>query len=299
VKLRRAGLGDSELIDYCRVPDGLALNRDRAHIEAVEAVLARGYDVVVLDPHYKAHQGDANSERETVDLMRLLDAWRERYGFALLLPTHTRKPAEPGAKLTIHDLFGSSAFVRGAELVLGIQLVHPGYSRLHFFKDRDGVDELPVGGEAWGLLFDHEHGFRRDPNETAPPRDLEQELRELGSDCAWRTLKEWLAPKVEGGIGANEKEVRAALGRLVEAGEFEYAVWPPARSKTAKCWRRRCATEGSWHPVAPHPTEAVPEACATACLTPVGGVAVAVAPADRLPREVRSTSEAEHSERAS
>lgn len=292
-KLRRAGLAESEQIEYVRVPDGLALNREPAQIAAVEAVLERGYDVVVLDPHYKAHQGDANSERETVDLMRLLDAWREHYGFALILPTHTRKPPEAGAKLTIHDLFGSSAFVRGAELVLGVQLVRPGYSRLHFFKDRDGVDELPVGGDAWGLLFDHEHGFRRDPNETAPPRDLEEELRELGVDGAWRTLKEWKAPKDDGGIGANEREIAAALGRLLEGGEFEYAVGPKPRQSTAKCWRRRGATSTPWHPVAPVAPGAVSEMGATLPLPPEGGTAAVVAPVDRLPREARGTLEPE------
>ena len=52
--------------------------------------------------------------------------------------------------------------MRGAEVVLGLQRVRDGYAKLHFLKDRDG--DLPIGA-AWGLLFDREQGFRRDPND--------------------------------------------------------------------------------------------------------------------------------------
>jgi hypothetical protein len=45
--------------------------------------------------------------------------------------------------------------------------VRLGYSRLQFLKDRDG--DLPAG-EAWGILFDREHGFRREPEDTKPRR---------------------------------------------------------------------------------------------------------------------------------
>lgn len=110
---------------------------------------------------YKLHAGDSNDEREAVDLMRRFDEWRERFGFALLLPVHCRNPV-PGIRFSIHDLFGSSAYVRGAEVVLGVQRVRDGYAKLHFLKDRDG--DLPIN-TSWGMLFDREQGFRRDPND--------------------------------------------------------------------------------------------------------------------------------------
>jgi hypothetical protein len=182
-RLREAGLEESETVDYVRVPDGLSLG-DATEQEAVKALLARGYDVVLLDPWYKAHLGDSNAERETTDLMRLLDGWREEHGFALLLPMHTRKPppAEVGPrKLTIHDLFGSSAAVRGAEVVLGLQLLRPGYSRLYYFKCRDGDEDLPVNGDPWGLLFDRENGFRRAPDQAADEEQLIERIVEFVS----------------------------------------------------------------------------------------------------------------------
>jgi AAA domain len=119
-RIREADLGSSETVDYLRVPDGLALDQDMRHIAAVEKVLeAGGYELVYLDPFYKAHRGDSNEEKEQTAFMRRLDDWRDRHGFALLLSTHCRKPP-PGQKasLTIHDLFGSSAIVRGAEVVV-------------------------------------------------------------------------------------------------------------------------------------------------------------------------------------
>lgn len=207
--LREAGLAASDHVDYARIPDGLALDKNVHDIAAVLEVLERRpYDVVVLDPHYKAHRGESNEERPMVDFMRQLDAWRAQFGFALVLPCHYRKPSrEIKGTPTIHDLFGSSAIVRGAEVVIGLERKSDGYSRLHFFKDREG--ELPVG-EGWGLLFDREQGFRRDPQD-GEERDLAAELVELFTDGEWRTAAQAAKPKSKGGIGANRAAVLATL----------------------------------------------------------------------------------------
>lgn len=166
-RLREAGLHESEAVDYVRVPDGLALDSNDAHVAAVAAVLeAGGYSVVVADPLYKLYTGDSNEERAAVDLMRRFDAWREQHRFALVVPVHCRKPPV-GAKFSLHEFFGSSAYLRGAEVVVGLQRLRDGYSRLDFFKDRDG--DLPIGAK-WGLLFDRQDGFRRDPEDDAPSR---------------------------------------------------------------------------------------------------------------------------------
>jgi hypothetical protein len=214
-RLRELALDDCDELDYIRVPEGLALDRSREHVGAFEEVLAAGkYDAVLLDPLYKAHGGDSNAEREAVDLMRLLDALRAEYGFALVLPVHCRKPI-PGTKFSIHDLFGSSAYVRGAETVLGLQRVSHGFGRLHYLKDRDG--DLPVG-ETAELLFNRDDGFR-----LKPERDEEEELREvrervrafvLGNPgCSQRKVEE----RVEGGSAL----IRRALTAEVEGGAIE------------------------------------------------------------------------------
>jgi hypothetical protein len=157
-RLREARLDESDAVDYLRVPDGLRLDTDRADADEVERLLSRGgYAVVGFDPLYKLHSGDSNAERAAVDLMRLFDSWRTSFHFGLLLPVHLRKPI-PGEKFSIHDVFGSSAYTRGAEVVLGLRRVSNGYAELHFFKDRDGDLEI---GHKWGLLYDAEHGFRR------------------------------------------------------------------------------------------------------------------------------------------
>jgi hypothetical protein len=174
--LRDAGLDQSVACDYIRVPDGLSLDSNAAERAALERQLEQGnYVAVDFDPLYKLHTGDSNDERHAVDLMRVFDAWRTRFHFALLLGCHTRKmPSGVVGSLTINDIFGSGAYTRGAEVVLGIQRVRNGYSRLYFFKDRDGGLEV---GSRWGLLFDREHGFRRDPNDGKP--GTEEQLRAL------------------------------------------------------------------------------------------------------------------------
>jgi len=176
-RLREARLESSEAVDVVRVPDGLALDRDEHDIRDVAELLAAGsYAVVLLDPLYKLHSGDSNAERAAVDLMRRFDAWRDDFGFALILPVHLRKPI-PGERFSIHDVFGSSAYTRGAEVVLGLRRVSNGFAELHFFKDREG--DLGVGAK-WRLLFDREWGFRRAPeDELDNAEQLAQRLLEF------------------------------------------------------------------------------------------------------------------------
>jgi hypothetical protein len=201
-RLREAKLDESELVDFIRVPDGLALDSDEQQVAVIGEKLATGcYDVVLADPLYKLHRGDSNVERAAVDLMRRLDGWREQYGFALILLVHTRKPPV-GAKFSMNEFFGSSAYLRGAEIVLGLQLVRDGYSRLHFFKDRDG--DLPIR-KAWGLLFDRESGYRRDPEDGARRPTAAQQVAELLGDDPTMTDAQLIAA-----TGKSERTIRDA-----------------------------------------------------------------------------------------
>jgi AAA domain len=189
-----------------RVPDGLSLNSDPAQVAEVERLLAAGgYSVVIADPLYKLHTGDSNDERAAVDLMRLFDGWRERFRFALVLPVHLRKPPI-GAKFTMHEFFGSSAYLRGAEVVIGLQRVRDGYSRLHFFKDRDG--DLPVGS-SWGLLFSRDDGYRRDPEDGTAKQSAADEVRELLEAQPGMTIGQLVDA-----TGKAERTIRKALKEL-------------------------------------------------------------------------------------
>jgi hypothetical protein len=243
--LRDAQLHEREDVDMLLVPDGLALDQNPAHTNELERLIAEnGYTVVVLDPFYKAHQADEpNAERPIVDLMRILDRLRTTYRFALILPAHPRKQiagTNGPRKLTIHDVAGSGAITRGAEIVLGIERVANGVSRLRFLKDRDA--DLPTG-EAYGLLFSKEEGFRRDPKDfEMPERDLEVDILNVG-DNEWRTLTEWRKE-----IRANQGQTHIALMALEESGKMDYEVGPKGRSRTAKCWRIGTYSEGLSNP---------------------------------------------------
>jgi hypothetical protein len=203
VKLRSAGVDGT--LDYLRVPAGLALNSDPQHAEAVAGILARGYDLVVVDPLYKLHRGDSNEERGMVDLMRLFDEWRTEFHFALLMASHTRKDFA-GRQLQMADIFGSSGVIWGAEIIIGLERLSPGYSRLHFFADRDG--DLPLG-EAWGLLFDQDDGYRRDPKDGEGKRSCKDKVRDLLTDQPGLTQHE-----LEQFTGNGNRTVRDALKDL-------------------------------------------------------------------------------------
>jgi hypothetical protein len=229
--LREAGLARRDDLYVVRAPDGLALDADDgADLAEVEAVIAEIQPVaLLLDPYYKAYRGEPNEERPVTDLMRRLDALRERHGFAILLPAHARKDvvgASPSRKLALDDVSGSGAVTRGAEVVLGIERYVHGFARLRVLKDRDG--DLIVG-DAFELTYSKEVGFRLRQEE-----DLEAKLQAVGADGQWRTAKEW-ARDAE----IREKTARGILEALTEAGLGEFALGPEGRSPRARCWRMR------------------------------------------------------------
>lgn len=230
--LREAGLADRDDVHVVRAPDGLALDADDGvDIAELGRVIAEIRPaVVVIDPLYKAHRADANEERGVTDLMRQLDALRERYGFALILPAHVRKEQTGNGvrKLTLDDVAGSGAITRGAEVVVAIERVVHGLARLRVLKDRDG--DLAVG-EALDLTYTRETGFV-----VRQAEDLVGKAHDVGSDGEYRTLREWASA-----LGCRERTAGGVLERLLEAGCFELAVGPPGRSRNARCWKLRTA----------------------------------------------------------
>jgi hypothetical protein len=173
-RIREVGLEDSDRVKYLRVPDGLALDHDKEAIAGIEKILLNGqFDIVLADPLYKLHRGDPNDSQAAVDLMRRFDEWRERYQFALVLPMHCRKPRE-AASLSPHDLFGSSAWQWGAEMLLGVERKSESMTWLHWFKDREGevADAGAPVGTHWDLKFDRAEGFKR----YAPKRGSTQKF---------------------------------------------------------------------------------------------------------------------------
>lgn len=244
--LRDAGLDGRDDVDLVLVPDGLSLDRDSEHYDELDRVIAEGgYTLVVLDPYYKAHRADEpNAERPIVDLMRMLDRLRADYGFALILPAHPRKEMAGSSgprKLTIHDVSGSSAVTRGAEVVIGIEKVSQGHARLRFLKDREG--DLQVG-EYWNLLFTQGEGFTRDPQDFAPPVDYKAKVLDAATS-EWMIMDEW-----KRATGAGKGKLEPVLKNLVEEGELEHMIGPPGRRKNAHGWRLVTGPDGS-RPVGP------------------------------------------------
>jgi len=72
-------------------------------------------------------------------------------------------------RLTLHDVSGSGAVVRGAEVVIGIERLSHGYARLRILKDRDS--DLPVG-EAWPLIFTRGEGFKLNPKDEHSAEEM-------------------------------------------------------------------------------------------------------------------------------
>jgi hypothetical protein len=197
-RLNEAKLADSEAVDVLWEPAGMDLIADAAHQALVrDTVKAGAYDLVLIDPLYQMHRGSGNDEELAAALMNVVDSWARDFGFALVIPMHARKPhPEAGKKMTIHDIAGSNSWNRNAEFVLGLQVMHSGTSRVHFFKDR--VGDGPDLQSHWFLSFNREAGFARSFIEQMQARRAEwnemlakpegvtlAELTDRGADLAF------------------------------------------------------------------------------------------------------------------
>jgi len=224
-------LADAENCYLIHAPDGLSL--DRAEEERMKLELALEQcqpDVVVLDPLYKLHTGDPNDEREAVALMRLFDNWRVRFNFALILPSHMRKPdrKQRDSDFSMHEIFGASAYLRGAETVLGLKLITDGLSRLYFFKSRS--PGLPVR-TSWPLRYDRHMGF------TMAETPTDRAKRE--TDVAKQKIRSLLVETGGGGVEVSVLMEECGRGRsfvydaLKEMNAVSFTA--PGRAKT-KLW---------------------------------------------------------------
>jgi hypothetical protein len=217
-RLREAGLEDSDQVDLALVPDGVRLDSDAEQRAEFERVFAEGgYGLVLLDPYYKAHGGDANNEREVMALMLQLDRWRSAYEFALILPTHGRKPSPTNSgRPTIHDIAaGSGAIVRGAEVVVGVEIEKPGVTRLYAFKHRDGDDELPLHRDPWKLTFSRDAGYQRLDTSTGERKASSEEIADWIRDDQGGRAK---PGKIRAHFQIAESTLRDRRERLQELG---------------------------------------------------------------------------------
>jgi hypothetical protein len=130
-----------------------------------EALGSGGWDIVLLDPAYQLVAEEPTEDAQAQALVRMLDGWRSRFGFCLVIPMHCRK-SQPGQKLTISDIHGRGMMVRNAEVVVGIERVKKGEARLHWWKDRDGDLDVPLSS-FWPVTFDRRNLFQWDPMSDA------------------------------------------------------------------------------------------------------------------------------------
>jgi hypothetical protein len=102
----------------------------------------------------------------------------------------------------MHDIAaGSGAILRGAEVVLGLDIVKAGETRLYVFKHRDGDDELPVFDDPWTLTFSRETGYERQH------RDTTRGDRKASAD----DIAEWIRDPKQGGR-ARPGEIKTQFG---------------------------------------------------------------------------------------
>lgn len=200
---------------YCRWSEGLGLNSSEIDRMVLEEIIEKVQpDLVVFDPLYKGFEGDPNDQQLATAVMRILDGWRERYGFGLLIGAHMRKPLRQGGSFSKHDVSASGAWIFGAEIVLGVRRLQGNAGGLYFFKDRAG--DLPVN-DHWMFTYTPEKGYRRSALDASS-----DETKIPAHERIWRLLQNFAGQDLtRAQIGdllgiESPKTVRAATETLVE-----------------------------------------------------------------------------------
>ena len=234
------GVAECDTIHLLSLPTGAELDKRHYQRQWLEEVLDYVKpDILIADPNYKLFAGDSNDEQEVKAAVHYWDLWRSgrtmEYrdaswdAFNLLLPMHARKDSGQGksSRFSMDDTFGSTAWLRGAEVVVGIELLSAGMSRLSFFKDRDGDGSSWEDGESyrvsdsWNLTFEQGKGFALHSTGGGKMTTADH-IRAALADGDSMTYAELTAvvPGKDGTPPASERTIKRACAQLLEEGHI-------------------------------------------------------------------------------
>ena len=143
-------------VHVAHLPDGLRIDQSPDDLEALEELLAQGWDGVALDPAYALLSSEPETEAAARQFATTLDRFHRQYDFCLVVPMHTRKPL-PRQVLTLADVYGWSTITRNTQVVLGVQIWEPWVSMFSILKDRAG--DVGPKGKSWKVAYSHDRLF--------------------------------------------------------------------------------------------------------------------------------------------
>ena len=195
--------------------------RDRRHQSSLaEMVLELDVSLVVMGPLVTLGMVGGGTPDEIMAFENCLAETRDLaqdHPFAWWIVHHENKSGDV-----------SGAWERVPDVLCHVQGRGHGRTHLTWRKARWSST---LHGTSVDLTWADGHGYSL--AEAPPERDLYAELPgAMPGDGSWSTGKE-LAQL----IGAREESVREVAAALAESGALEYAVGPPGRHHSARCWR--------------------------------------------------------------
>lgn len=99
-------------------------------------------EVLIIDPWYKTLSGDISDSTGVQRILDRLDEIKTKFGLALVMVGHTRKPSNEGVADWGLELMGSSHVQNWADTSIAIESLTSKSIRLHFPKSRNATEEL-------------------------------------------------------------------------------------------------------------------------------------------------------------
>lgn len=111
-------------------PEGIDLSNPSEVARAERAIAATAPDLVLAGPLYRMHRLNLNDEMAARELVEVLDRWRVKYGFTLIVEAHAGHVGETSGGRKLRPT-GSSLFLRWPEFGFGIRAFGPGLDEEH------------------------------------------------------------------------------------------------------------------------------------------------------------------------
>lgn len=120
----------STAVRFYHRPEGIDLSNPSEVARAERAIAATAPDLVLAGPLYRMHRLNLNDEPAAREIVEVLDRWRVKYGFTLIVEAHVGHVGESSGGRKLRPT-GSSLFMRWPEFGYGIRAFGDGAAEEH------------------------------------------------------------------------------------------------------------------------------------------------------------------------
>lgn len=119
-----------DTVRFYHRPEGIDLSNGPEIARAERAIATTAPDLVIAGPLYRMHRLNLNDEPAAREIVEVLDRWRVKYGFTLIVEAHVGHVGETTGGRKLRPT-GSSLFLRWPEFGFGLRAIGESQAQEH------------------------------------------------------------------------------------------------------------------------------------------------------------------------